>query len=94
MQPEPAGGSPASAPGEPSLLQVTPPGSDRLLTASEVADMLSVPERWVREHTRGGLIPHVRLGRYVRYRREAILGWIDEQERVGARWRNHHPRAA
>jgi len=43
--------------------------------------MLSVPERWVREHTRSGLIPHVRLGRYVRYRREAVLAWVEAQER-------------
>jgi excisionase family DNA binding protein len=65
--------------------------SDRLLTAGEVAEMLAVPERWVREHTRGGLIPHVRLGRYVRYRREAVLRWIDDQEAGGAAWRKHRP---
>jgi hypothetical protein len=32
--------------------------SDRLLMAEEVADKLAVPESWVREHTRAGLIPH------------------------------------
>jgi len=57
---------------------------DRLLTASDVAELLAVPERWVREHTRGGLIPHVRLGRYVRYRHDAVVGWINEHERGGA----------
>lgn len=65
--------------------------ADRLLTAEEVAELLAVPERWVREHTRGGLIPHVRLGRYVRYRREAVLAWLDEQEHDGAAWRKHKP---
>ena len=65
--------------------------TDRLLTAVEVAELLSVPERWVREHTRSGLIPHVRLGRYIRYREEAIRGWIAEQERGGAAWRRHRP---
>lgn len=64
---------------------------DRLLSAEEVAAMLSVPERWVREHTRGGLIPCVRLGRYVRYRREAVVAWIEEQEEGGAAWRKHRP---
>jgi len=68
--------------------------TDRLLTAEEVAELLAVPPRWVREHTRGGLIPHVRLGRYVRYRREAVLGWLEEQEQGGAAWRKHRPRAA
>jgi excisionase family DNA binding protein len=64
---------------------------DRLLTAQEVAEMLSVPTRWVREHSRSGLIPHVQLGRYVRYRREAVLDWISEQESGGVAWRKHRP---
>jgi len=42
--------------------------SDRLLTAADVAELLSVPVSWVREHTRSGRIPHGQLGHYVRYR--------------------------
>lgn len=67
--------------------------SDRLLTAREVADLLSVPEGWVREHTRNDHLPHVTLGRYKRYRREAVLAWIAEQEMGGAAWRKHRPKA-
>ena len=67
---------------------------DRLLTAGEVAEVLNVPERWVREHTRSGLIPCVQLGRYVRYRRTAVVDWIAEQERGGAAWRRHRPQPA
>jgi excisionase family DNA binding protein len=66
--------------------------NDALLNADEVAALLSVPVRWVREHTRGGLIPHVRLGRYIRYRRPTVLAWIIEQEHHGAAWRKHRPR--
>jgi excisionase family DNA binding protein len=51
---------------------------DRLLEAVEVAELLSVKESWVRDHTRSGDIPHVALGRYVRYRREDVLAWVDE----------------
>ena len=65
---------------------------DRLLTAEEVAALLSVPTRWVREHTRSGTLPHVRLGRYVRYRLSAILEWVEQQEQGGAAWRKHRPR--
>lgn len=65
-------------------------GVDRPLTAGEVAELLSVPERWVREHTRSGLIPHVVLGRY---RRDAVLAWIEQQEAGGAAWRKHRPGA-
>ena len=55
--------------------------------------MLSVPVGWVRAHSRSGLIPHVRLGRYVRYRRETVLAWLAEQEQGGAAWRKHRPRS-
>ena len=68
------------------------PPEDRLLTAEEVADLLSVPTRWVEEHTRSGLIPCVQLGRYRRYRRESVVLWITEQETTGAAWRKHRPK--
>lgn len=53
----------------------------KLLTADEVAVVLGVPKTWVYAETRAGRIPHVRLGRYRRYRREAIDAWIAERER-------------
>jgi excisionase family DNA binding protein len=55
-------------------------GADRLLNASEAAALLNVPESWIREQTRRGLVPHVRLGRYVRYRRVAVVEWLEPQE--------------
>lgn len=54
--------------------------SGRLLDAREVAELLGVPERWVRSHTRSGDLPCVPLGRYRRYRREAVEAWIAERE--------------
>lgn len=59
--------------------------SDRLLNAAEVAELLAVPESWVREHTRNGSMPHIQLGRYIRYRGEAVLTWIDSLETSGGR---------
>lgn len=44
---------------------------DDLLTADEVAAMLRMKRAWVYAETRRGSLPHVRLGRYVRYRRSA-----------------------
>ena len=67
--------------------------TDRLLTAEEVAELFSVPTSWVREHTRSGLIPHLTLGRYKRYRRESVLAWVEAQEAGGAAWRKYRPRA-
>lgn len=53
--------------------------SERLLTAKEVADLLAVPESWVREATREGRLPYLALGRYRRYERAEIEAWLAEQ---------------
>jgi excisionase family DNA binding protein len=60
-----------------------------LLTAGEVATLLQVTKAWVYAQTRARKIPHVSLGRYVRYRRSAVLRWLEEIEQEsmgGARW--------
>jgi excisionase family DNA binding protein len=54
--------------------------SERLLTAPEVADLLAVPESWVREATREGRLPHLKLGRYRRYQRSEIESWLQSQK--------------
>jgi excisionase family DNA binding protein len=64
--------------------------SDQLLTAADVAELLNVPVSWVREHTRSGRIPHVQLGRYVRYQYATVVSWVADQE-DGA-FRRHRPR--
>jgi excisionase family DNA binding protein len=53
----------------------------RLLTAADVADMLGVTAAWVYEQSRAGRIPTVTLGRYRRYRPEAIRRWVEQLER-------------
>ncbi len=42
--------------------------------------MLGVPRSWVYDQSRKGRIPTVTLGRYRRYRREAIEDWLREIE--------------
>jgi hypothetical protein len=57
--------------------------SDSLLTADDVAFLLSVPRSWVYEQSRLGRIPTVtlrRYRRYRRYRREAIEEWVRDVE--------------
>lgn len=60
-------------------------GSDPLLTADEIAALLQVTKAWVYAETRAKRIPHVPLGRYVRYRRSAVLAWIAALERHASR---------
>ena len=54
-----------------------------LLTAEQVGKLLGVPTSWVYEQSRQGRIPTVTLGRYRRYRAEAIDEWLEELERNG-----------
>jgi excisionase family DNA binding protein len=55
-----------------------------LLTAQDVATMLGVTTGWVYAQSRKGRIPTITLGRYRRYRRDAILDWLEQIERPHA----------
>lgn len=66
--------------------------SERLLNAEDVAQLLNVPVSWVRQETRAGRMPCLELGRYRRYDREAVVGWLEGQ-RAG-QWRKHMPTLA
>jgi len=68
---------------------LTPEGSAptdelaELLTLDEVVTWLRVPRSWVYERTRKGQIPHVKLGKYLRFSRQALAEWLGAQSRVG-----------
>lgn len=49
---------------------------ERLLSAEEVAQRLGMGVDWVYAETRRGRIPHIKLGRYRRYRSSAIDEWL------------------
>jgi excisionase family DNA binding protein len=53
---------------------------DDLLTAAEVASLLRMTPAWVYAETRRNRIPHMRLGRYFRYRRSTIDAWMSQLE--------------
>jgi len=60
---------------------------DELLTVAEVALLLKVPKSWVYERTRGrgaDRLPVVKLGKYVRFRPEAIQEFLAQSQRTGA----------
>ena len=48
----------------------------RLLNVDEVAERLGVTKDWVWAQARAGRIPHVQLGRYRRFREEALDEWL------------------
>jgi excisionase family DNA binding protein len=65
--------------------------TEKLLDANEVAELLSVPVGWVREHTRTGAIPHVALGRYVRYSETDVVAWVESLKTGGGPAFRKHP---
>jgi excisionase family DNA binding protein len=57
------------------------PGA-RLLEAEEVASYLGMRTDWVYREVRAGRLPHIRLGRAVRFRKESIEAWLEASERA------------
>jgi excisionase family DNA binding protein len=54
-------------------------GSNRLLSARDVAEILSVPERTVRDKWRSWELPAYRIGKHLRWRERDLHAWIDRQ---------------
>jgi excisionase family DNA binding protein len=52
-------------------------GSNRLLSAREVAAILGVPERTIRERWREWMLPAYRIGKHLRWREREVQAWID-----------------
>lgn len=53
----------------------------RLLNADQAGELLSVPKSWVLAEARGDRIPHVRLGRYVRFDPDELAVWWQSRRR-------------
>ncbi len=54
--------------------------ADDLLTLDEVAALLKLPKSWIYERTRRKLIPHVKLGKYLRFPRAALSRWVHGED--------------
>ena len=61
----------------------TPTKPSLLLTPQEAANVLAISPRKLWGMTASGEIPHVRLGRCVRYPVADLRDWIDEQKKGG-----------
>lgn len=51
------------------------------IDAKAAGELLGVPHTWVLEQARHDRIPHVRLGRYVRFEADALLTWARNRTR-------------
>lgn len=57
-----------------------------LLNAEQAAELLNVPSTWILAEARADRIPHVRLGRYVRFDGDELTAWW--RERARGPWRD------
>jgi excisionase family DNA binding protein len=56
-------------------------GKTWLLDAKVAATLLNVPESWIYAEARAERIPHVRLGRYVRFVETDLRMWVAAHSR-------------
>jgi hypothetical protein len=56
-------------------------GTARLVDAKAMAAMLDVPSSWLLAQARRDAVPHVRLGRYVRFAPADVLAWASSRSR-------------
>lgn len=57
--------------------------STALLCVEDVAQMLNVAPQTVYKWVRTGYIPHFKLGKSVRFSREAVFHWLSQREVQG-----------
>jgi excisionase family DNA binding protein len=56
--------------------------ADRLLRVEDVAELVGMRTDFIYKLAREGRIPHLRFGRTLRFRAEAIDQWLREQEQT------------
>ena len=61
---------------------------NKLLTPDEVAELLSVRKSTIYQWTHQGFIPHVKLGKLVRFKEKDVAEWVEKRSvrgRLGRR---------
>jgi len=56
---------------------------NKLLTPQEVADLLSVRKSTIYQWTHQGFIPHVKLGKIVRFKEDKVMEWVEKKSDRG-----------
>lgn len=56
----------------------------KLVDVKELAQILNVPISWIYERTRLGqdAIPHLKFGKYVRFRLDEVIAFFKSQEKT------------
>ena len=59
--------------------------SEPLLDSRDAAALLSVRPSWVYEAVRSGRLPHLKVGRHIRFLRSDLEAWVVDQRAGGRR---------
>jgi excisionase family DNA binding protein len=70
-----------------STADLVPSLDEPLLDVERAAELLNVKVSWIREATRTGRLPCLKVGRHVRYTRAMLESWLADH-------RTDHSRAA
>lgn len=65
---------------EPPHVPATVSLNEPLLNADDAAELLNVKVSWIREATRTGLLPCIKVGRQVRWTRPMLEQWLAEHQ--------------
>lgn len=61
---------------------------ENLLTPQEIADVLGVSKSTIYQWTHQEYIPHIKLGRFVRFRQSQVEKWLTQREIKGRKSRS------
>jgi predicted DNA-binding transcriptional regulator AlpA len=77
----------STQPGPPDQAQEFHTSTERLITAEDVAGILGVSPKWVRNHAtcRNPRLPYIAVGRLLRFRLSDVERFIDRLRRDGNR---------
>jgi excisionase family DNA binding protein len=68
-----------------SATDVVPSLDEPLLDVDQAAELLNVKVSWIRDATRTGKLPCLKVGRHVRYTRSMLEAWLADQRDGGAK---------
>jgi excisionase family DNA binding protein len=71
----------ADQPGELAARAATEP-NPRLLTSAEAAEFLTLKESTLRDYSRRGIVPSVKIGRHLRFVEADLVGYLDGLRRA------------
>jgi excisionase family DNA binding protein len=62
------------------MTDITQGIGSEFITVNELADYIRVKPIWVYQKTRKGEIPHLKIGKMLRFRRSTIEEWLKSKE--------------